>query len=75
MTDEQIAFGIAKMKEFGIAVSGDSEANGIGCMTDKRWEDFYQQLVSVGLFDAGIDVKQAYTTELVCQGLGKELVK
>jgi NitT/TauT family transport system substrate-binding protein len=75
MTDEQIAFGIAKMKEFGIAVSGDAETSGIGCMTDKRWEDFYQQLVSVGLFDAGIDVKQAYTTELVCQGLGKELVK
>ena len=25
--------------------------------------------------EAGIDVKQAYTTELVCQGLGKDLVK
>jgi len=75
MTDEQIAFGIAKMKEFGIVVSGDAEDKGIGCMTDARWNDFYQQLVSVGLFEPGIDVKQAYTTDLVCQGLGKELVK
>jgi NitT/TauT family transport system substrate-binding protein len=75
MTDEQLAFGLAKMKEFGIVISGDAEDKGIGCMTDKRWEDFYQQLVSVGLFEPGIDVKQAYTTELVCQGLGKELVK
>jgi NitT/TauT family transport system substrate-binding protein len=75
MTDDQIAYGIAKMKEYGIVVSGDAEANGIGCMTDARWNDFYQQLVSVGLFEAGIDVKQAYTTELVCQGLGKDLVK
>ena len=75
MTDDQIAYGIAKMKEYGIVVSGDAEANGIGCMTDARWNDFYQQLVSVGLFEAGIDVKQAYTTELVSQGLGKDLVK
>jgi NitT/TauT family transport system substrate-binding protein len=75
MTDEQLAFGLAKMKEFGIVVSGDSADKGIGCMTDERWASFYQQLVDVGLFEAGIDVKQAYTTELVCQGLGKELVK
>ncbi len=75
MTDEQIAYGIAKMKEYGIVVSGDAEDKGIGCMTDERWSNFYNQLVEVGLFEAGIDVTQAYTTELVCQGLGKELVK
>jgi NitT/TauT family transport system substrate-binding protein len=75
MSDEQLAFSLAKMKEVGIVVSGDAEDKGIGCMTDARWNDFYQQLVGVGLFEAGIDVKQAYTTELVCQGLGKELVK
>ncbi|RYE11441.1 MAG: ABC transporter substrate-binding protein [Hyphomicrobiales bacterium] len=75
MTDEQIAYGIAKMKEYGIAVSGDAVDKGIGCMTDARWDNFYQQLVSVGLFEAGIDVKQAYTSELVCQGLGTDLVK
>ena len=75
MTDEQIAFGIAKMKEYGIVVSGDSEDKGIGCMTDARWDDFYQQLVSVGLFEAGIDITKAYTTEYVCQGLGMDLVK
>jgi NitT/TauT family transport system substrate-binding protein len=75
MTDEGLAFGLAKMKEFGIVVSGDAEDKGIGCMTDARWDEFYQQMVSIGLFPAGIDIKQAYTTELVCQGLGKELVK
>ena len=75
MTDEQIAFGISKMKELGIVVSGDAEANGIGCMTADRWSHFYEQMKAVGLFADGIDVSQAYTTELVCQGLGKELVK
>jgi NitT/TauT family transport system substrate-binding protein len=75
MTDEQLAFGLAKMKEYGIVVSGDAEDKGIGCMTDARWQTFYDQLVAVGLFEPGIDIKQAYTTGLVCQGLGKELVK
>ena len=32
-------------------------------------------MTKVGLFAEGIDVTQAYTTELVCHGLGKELVK
>ena len=75
MTDGQLAYGLAKMKEYGIVVSGDAEANGIGCMTDARWKSFYDQMTKVGLFAEGIDVTQAYTTELVCHGLGKELVK
>ena len=75
MTDEQIAYGIDKLKEHGILVSGDAVDKGIGCMTDARWESYYQQLVEVGLFEPGIDVKQAYSTELVCHGLGTDLVK
>jgi NitT/TauT family transport system substrate-binding protein len=75
MTDEQIAFGIEKMKEHGILISGDAEDKGIGCMTDARWKTFYDDMTKVGLYTAGVDVTQAYTTEFVCQGLGKELVK
>ena len=75
MTDGQLAYSLEKMKEYGIVVSGDSETGGIGCMTDARWKDFYDQMTKVGMFTAGVDVTQAYTTELVCQGLGKELVK
>ena len=75
MTDGQIAYSIEKMKEYGIAVSGDAETQGIGFMTDARWKDYYDAMVEVGLYEAGIDVTQAYTTELVCQGLGMDLVK
>jgi NitT/TauT family transport system substrate-binding protein len=32
-------------------------------------------MVEVGVFEAGIDVSQAYTTEYVCQGLGVDLFK
>ena len=36
MTDEQIAFSIAKMKEYGLVDSGDTLKLGIGAMTDER---------------------------------------
>ena len=75
MTDDQIAYGIEKMKEYGIVVSGEAETKGIGCMTDAGWTDFYNSMVEVGVFEAGIDVSQAYTTEYVCQGLGVDLFK
>ena len=75
MTDDQIAYGISKMKEYGIVISGDAEDKGIGCMTDERWKSYYESMVAVGRFAPGIDYTQAYTTDLVCKGLGKDLVK
>ena len=44
---------IAKMKEFGILVSGDAVDKGIGCMTDARWDEFYQTGVAIGLVETG----------------------
>ena len=75
MTDEQLAYGLEKMKEYGIVISDAAEIQGIGCMTDQRWQAHYDRMVEIGLFEPGIDVKQAYTTEFVCQGLGMDLVK
>ena len=45
ITDEQIAFSIEKMKEFGIVDSGDTEKLGIGAMTDERIKSFYDKMV------------------------------
>jgi NitT/TauT family transport system substrate-binding protein len=75
MTDEQLAFSLAKMKELGIVVSGDSEDKGIGCITEERYLDFFGKLVDIGLYDASLDAKKAIDTQFVCHGVGKELVK
>ena len=75
MTDEQIAYSIGKMKEYGLVVSGDAEEHGIGCMTDARWKAAYDTFVEAGLFRAGTDISAIYTTELVCHDLGKDLAK
>ena len=53
MTDDQIAFSIAKMKEYGIVDSGDTLKLGIGAMTDDRWSDFYNTMVKAGVVKAG----------------------
>jgi NitT/TauT family transport system substrate-binding protein len=75
MTDEQIAFSIAKLKEYGIVDSGDTETKGIGCMTDERQKDFYEKMVKAGVVKAGIDYTTTYTTDYVCKGIGLDLKK
>ena len=74
MDDEQIAYGIEKMTEYGIVVSGDAMNRGIGCMTAAKWIGFYDKMVEVGVLEAGIDVSQAYSTDFVCKGIGLELL-
>ncbi|MGC8200823.1 ABC transporter substrate-binding protein, partial [Salmonella enterica] len=36
MTDDLLAYSVAKMKEYGIVDSGESLRNGIGTMNDER---------------------------------------
>jgi NitT/TauT family transport system substrate-binding protein len=73
MSDEQIAFSIASLKEYGIVDSGDALELGIGAMTDARIRSFYDSMVEAGVIDAGIDIEQAYTLEFVNQGVGLDL--
>ncbi len=73
MTDEQIAFSIAKMKEYGLVDSGDTLKHGIGAMTDERVKSFYDQMVKAGVVKPGLDYKKAYTLEFVNKGVGLDL--
>lgn len=75
MTDEQIAFSIAKMKEHSIVDSGDTARLGIGAMTDERMKDFFDKMVKAGLFKANLDYRKSYTTQFVNKGVGLELRK
>jgi NitT/TauT family transport system substrate-binding protein len=68
MTDEQINYGIAKLKEYGIVLSGDAETKGIGAMTDDRWKSFYEAMSAQGVFKKGTDPTKAYTLQFVNKG-------
>ena len=73
MTDEQITFSIAKLKEYGIVDSGDSLKNGIGAMSDARMQSFYEQMAKAGVLPQGLDYKKSYTLQFVNKGVGVEL--
>jgi NitT/TauT family transport system substrate-binding protein len=75
ITDEQIAFSIKQLKDFGIVDSGDAEKLGIGAMTDERIADFYAKMVKSKVVPDGLDVKKAYTLDFVNKGVGLDLKK
>jgi len=75
ISDEQIAFSIEKMKEYGIVDSGETEKLGIGAMTDQRMQSFYDKMVAAKVLPAGIDIKKSYTLDFVNKGVGLDLKK
>ena len=68
MTDEQLAYSLEKMKEYGIAISGDAESQGIGAMTNERWQTFFNDMSAAGVFKPDTDHTQAFTLDFVNKG-------
>lgn len=69
MTDEQLAYGIDKIKEYGLVISGDAEKLGIGAMADARWQSFFQTMSEAGVLKPETDYTQAYTLQFVNKGV------
>ncbi|MCQ6262740.1 ABC transporter substrate-binding protein [Alcanivorax sp. MM125-6] len=65
MTDAQLAFGLKKLKEYGIVAGGDAQEQGLGYMNDARWEKTFQFMVDADLVSEDVDYKQAYTLEFL----------
>ncbi len=68
MTDAQITYGINKMQEFGIVLSGDAETLGIGAMTDQRWQTVFENLVAHQIVSPDLNLTQAYTLRFINKG-------
>jgi NitT/TauT family transport system substrate-binding protein len=73
MTDELLAYSLAKMKEYGIVDSGDSVRAGIGAMTDARFASFFDKMVRAGVVRRDIDFRKAYTLRYINKGVGSNL--
>jgi len=73
MTDELLAYSVAKMKEYGIVDSGDTATLGIGAMTDGRMKDFFDKMVRAGVVKAGLDYRKSYTLQFVDKKVGLDL--
>jgi NitT/TauT family transport system substrate-binding protein len=70
MSDALLAYGIAKIKEYGIVDSGDAKTNGIGAMTEARWRDFFDTMASAGVYPKDLDFHKAYTLQFVDKKVG-----
>ncbi len=65
MSDDRIAFAVKTMKEIRL-LNGDAAATqGIGIMTEARWQATYDFLVKGDLLKASTPWKDAFTTEFV----------
>jgi NitT/TauT family transport system substrate-binding protein len=73
MTDELLAYSVAKMKEYGIVDSGDARKLGIGAMTDARMKDFFDKMVRAGVAERGLDYRKSYTLQFVDKKVGLDL--
>ncbi|MDZ7865684.1 ABC transporter substrate-binding protein [Acidovorax sp.] len=66
MTDEQLAYSVAKLKEMGMVTGGDAASMGIGTMTDARAKASYDFLVESKLIDpAKVKLADTYSTAFV----------
>ena len=73
MTDELIAYSVAKMKEYGIVNSGDTLKQGIGAMSDARVGSFFDKMARAGVVRRDIDFRKAYTLRFINKGIGLDL--
>ena len=65
MSDALIAYGVRKMKEYGIVDAGDARTQGLLTMTAARWNATVAFLESAGLAKPGVDYSRAWTLDLV----------
>ena len=70
MSDDLLAYSVAKMKEYGIVDLGDSLSLGVGAMTDARMQDFFDKMVRAGVVKAGLDFRKSYTLKFVNKKVG-----
>jgi NitT/TauT family transport system substrate-binding protein len=73
MTDELIAYSIARMREYGIVDSGDALRDGIGAMSDARMASFFDKMVRARVVRSDIDFRKAYTLRFINKGVGLNL--
>ena len=72
----EIEASVVLMKQQGIVDSGEAQTMGIGAMSAARIQDFFNQMVKAGLYQAkDVDLSKVATTQFVNKQLGIDLKK
>ncbi len=67
LEDDLLAFGVARMKDFGLVTGGEAATQGILTMTDARWKQTFDFMAQAGLIRRDVDYRKAYTLDFVKQ--------
>lgn len=73
MSDDLIAFSVAKMRDHGIVDSGDARKLGIGVVTEARVKSFFDKMVKAGVVKESVDWRRSFTTRFVGKKVGLDL--
>ncbi len=73
MTDELLAYSVAKMRENGIVDSGDTLKLGIGAITDARMASFFDKMVRAQVVKPTVDFRKSYSLRFVNKMVGLEM--
>jgi NitT/TauT family transport system substrate-binding protein len=73
MSDDLLAYSVAKMKQYGIVDSGDTLTLGVGAMTEAHAKGFFDKMVRAGVTKASLDYRKAYTLQFVNKKVGLDL--
>ena len=65
MSDDLLAYGLAKMKSYAIVEGGDAKTRGLLTMTDTRWASTLEFLRGANLAKANVDYRNAWTLDIV----------
>ena len=65
MSDELLAWGLSTLKQYRLVTGGDAATQGIGVMSDARWQATRNFMVEAGLLGADAPWQKAYTTRFV----------
>ncbi len=65
MGDDLLAYGVRKIREYGIVTGGTATTAGLLGMTDARWQATVQFIKSSGLARANTDYAKAWSLEVV----------
>jgi len=65
MSDELLAYGVAKMREYDIVEGGDAKTRGLLTMTAARWKATESFLREAGLARSDVDYGRAYSLGIV----------
>lgn len=65
MSDAQLAYGVAQLKKLKLVTGGDAATQGIGTMTDVRWQKTFEYMVDAKLLKPSTDYHAAYTLQYI----------